>query len=265
MAHEKLGLVLPANLDETLASGGKPALQGYVFWAERWQVKQLEARYTRDLTEIIGQPVQVSIGTNIVIPRADTGDLPATVAQQMIYFVFTAALMVIPHLMLEERQTRTLDALLTSPASPGQVVLGKALAGSFYIALVGALALVLNRALIVNWSLALAAMLGYALLAIGLALLMGVWIRSTQQLALWTLAVLLSLVVPPIFFMEPMIKAGIRAALRLFPSAALASLFRFSCSTGATQAQLWSNATVAVASIAVVFGAVIWKVRRSDR
>jgi ABC-2 type transport system permease protein len=265
MAHQTLGLMLPADLDRSLASGATPTLQGYVFWADRMKVAQLEARYTQAFTEILGQPVQVEIGRNIMIPQADTGGMQATVAQQLVYFIFTMALVLIPHLMLEEKQTKTLDALLTSPASPGQVVLGKAVAGFFYILIIGGLALALNWAYVVHWGLAAVAFLGYALLAIGLALALGSLIKSAQQLSIWTLGLLLFLVVPPQFFMEPALKAGIRAVLRWFPSSALASLFRFSCSTGVTAVQLWSNLAIAVASIAAVFGWVIWKVRRSDR
>jgi ABC-type transport system involved in multi-copper enzyme maturation permease subunit len=265
MAHQNLGLVLPADLDQALASRATPTLQGYVFWADRVKISPLEARYTQAFTEILGQPVRVVIGRNIVIPEADAGGMQATVAQQFIYFVFSVALLVIPHLMVEERRTKTLDALLTSPASSGQVVLGKALAGFFYVLIVGGLALALNWAFIVHWGLALVAFMGYALFAVGLALVLGSWIKSPQQLAIGTLVLLPLVVVPPLFFMEPAVKAGIRAILRWFPSAALASLFRFSCSTGVAATQVWPNLAVAVTSIAAVFGLVIWIVRRSDR
>ena len=73
------------------------------------------------------------------------------------------------------------------------------------------------------------------------------------------------LVIPPLFFMEQNLKPAIRAILTWFPSSALASLFRFSCSTGATPAQILPNILIAIISIVVVFGVVIWKVRRSDR
>jgi ABC-type polysaccharide/polyol phosphate export permease len=167
--------------------------------------------------------------------------------------------------MLEEKQTRTLDALLTSPASPGQVVLGKALAGFFYILVTGGLGMALFSAYIVNWALALAAFLGYALFAVGLGLAVGSFLKSMKQVGIWTLVLILFMVIPPLFFMESNLKAGIRAVLTWLPSSALASLFRFSCTTGATPAQFLPNLAIAVASIAAVFGLIIWKVRRSDR
>lgn len=265
MAYQDLGLVLPANLDQTLASGGNPTLSGYIFWADRKKVADLEAKYTQDFSEMLGQPVQVVIGENIIIPQASADGMQTNVSYLMIYFVFATALLLIPHLMQEERQTKTMDALLTSPASPGQVVLGKALAGFFYILVIGGLAMILFSPFIVSWPLALAAFLGYALFAIGLGLMVGSFIKSMKQLGIWMVVLMLFLVIPPLFYMEQNLKSGIRAVLTWFPSSALASLFRFSCSTGATAAQILPNLAIAIVSIVVVFGVVIWKVRRSDR
>jgi ABC-type Na+ efflux pump permease subunit len=265
MANQNLGLVLPANFDQSLASGAAPTLRGYVFWVDRMKVAELESRYSQAFSEILEQPVQVVIGQNIIIPQADADGMQTSVTYLMVYFIFSTALLLIPHLMLEEKQTRTLDALLTSPASPGQVVLGKALAGFFYLLVIGGLAVFLFSLYFVNWFLALVAFLGYALFAIGLGLAFGSFIKSVQQIRIWTLVLILFLVVPSLFYMEPNLKAGIRVVLTWFPSSALASLLRYACSTGVTSAQLWPNLAVAVASIVAVYGLVIWKVRRSDR
>jgi ABC-type Na+ efflux pump permease subunit len=265
MAYQNLGLVLPADLDQTLASGGTPTLSGYIFWIDRKKVAELETHYTKAFGEIIGQPVQVVIDQNVVIPRANADGMQTSVAQQMIYFVFMTALLLIPHLILEEKRTKTLDALLTSPASPGQVVLGKALAGFFYILVIGGLAMVLFSLYIVTWPLAAVAFLGYALLAIGLGLAVGSFIQSAKLSGLWMVVLMLFLVIPPLFFMESNLKAGIRTVLTWFPTSALASLLRFACSTGVTTAQFLPNLAIAVASIGIVFGLVVWKVQRSDR
>jgi ABC-2 type transport system permease protein len=265
MANQNLGLVLPADLDQTLASGGTPALSGYIFWVDRMKVTELETRYSRDFTEIVGQPVQVVIGENIIIPQASTDGSYTSVAYLMFFFVFMTALTLIPFLMLEERQTRTMDALMTSPATPGQIVLGKALAGFFYILLVGGLWLALNWAYFVQWGMAAAAFLGYALFAIGLALVIGNFITSPRQISIWTLVFTLFLMIPALFYMESNLKAGIRAVLTWSPSAALSSLIRFSCSTGVTPAMVWPNLAIALVSIGIVFGLLVWKVRQTDR
>ena len=265
MAYQNVGLVLPADFDQTLTSGGTPTLSGYIFWVNRMKVAELETKYSQAFTEILSRPVQVVIGQNIIIPQADADGDHTSVTYLMVYFVFTTALLLIPHLMLEEKQTKTLDALLTSPASPGQVVLGKALAGFFYILIVGGLGMALFSGYIVNWIMALAAFLGYALLAVGLGLVVGSFIKSTKQIGLWMVVLLLFLAIPPLFYMESNLKAGIRMILTWFPSSALASIFRYSCSIGITPAQFLPNLAIALVSIAAVFGLVIWKVRRSDR
>ncbi len=131
--------------------------------------------------------------------------------------------------------------------------------------IIGGLSLALNRAYVVHWGLALAAFMGYALFAIGLALAVGSFARSTLQLSMWSVVLILLLVIPQLFYKESNLKAGIRMVLTWFPSSALASLFRFSCSTDVTSAQLWPNLAIAVVSIGIVFGLVVWKVRRSDQ
>ena len=266
MANQNLGLVLPADFDQTLASGGTPTLSGYIFWVDRMKVAELEAKYSQAFSEILGQPVQVVIGQNIIIPQANVDGMQTTVAYQMVYFVFTIALLLIPHLMLEEKQTKTLDALLTSPASPGQVVLGKALAGLFYILVIGGLALALYSMYIVNWVLALAAFLGYALLAIGLGLAVGSFIKSMKQAGIWMVVLILILVDPAALL------HGVKPESRHPDSPDLVPIIDIGqplpllvLTTGVTPAQVWPNLAVAVASIAAVFGLVIWKVRRSNR
>ena len=265
MANQSLGIVLPADLDQVLASGSTPVLRGYIFWVDRMKAAELEARYSQAFSEILGQPVQVVIGHNIIIPQADADGMQTTVAYLLVYFIFWAAFFSIPHLMLEEKKTKTLEALLTSPASPGQIVLGKALAGLFYILIIGGLSIALFSLFVVDWSLALVALLGYALFAIGLALAVGSFIKSAKHLGLWTVVLILFLVIPPLFYTASNLKPGIRLVLTWFPSSALASLFRFSCSTGVIPSQVWPNLAVVVVSIAAVFGLVIWQVWRSDR
>ena len=265
MANQDLGLVIPADFNRDLAPGDMGTLQGYIFWVSRLKVGGLEARYSQAFTEILSQPVRVVIADHVLIPPAAADGQQTNVTYLMVYFVFSTALLLIPHLMMEEKQTKTLDALLTSPASPGQIVFGKALAGFFYILVIGGLAMALFYLYIVNWFLAISAFLGYALLAVGLGLLVGSFIKSMKQLGSSMLVLMLVLMVPPLFYTAPNLKAGIRMVFTWMPTSALASLYRFACSTGYTVQQILPNLAIALLSIGVVFGVVIWKVRRSDR
>jgi ABC-type polysaccharide/polyol phosphate export permease len=130
---------------------------------------------------------------------------------------------------------------------------------------VGGLAFGLNWFYITNWALAAVAFLGFALLATGVALALGSFIPSQPLALLWTLPVILFLVIPPLFYMEPSLKAGLRAVMTWLPTPALVSLYRFASSSGASPAQVWQNLAVVLVSIGVVFSLVIWQVRRADR
>ena len=71
MAYKELGLVLPVDFDQILGSGGEPGLEGYVLWAHRSQAADLEKKYSEKFTQLLGRPLQIHIGDNIVVPYPD--------------------------------------------------------------------------------------------------------------------------------------------------------------------------------------------------
>jgi ABC-type Na+ efflux pump permease subunit len=265
MAYRDLGLVLPADFEQELQSGGEPVLSGYIPWVHRARTAALEAQYSAQLAELLNRPVQVRIGENHVIPRSGNLGIAATAAFHVMFAAFWMSLSIVPHLMLEERRARTMDALLVSPAGPGQVILGKAMAGMFYAILGGAFALLLNRAYIVDWGLALLAFLCSALFSIGLALVMGSLVRSAQQWVIWAQPVVFLLIVPAFFAQEPNLAAGLRAVLAWLPTTALTGIFGLAMSATVPPALFLRDLAVVLACIALVYATVVWQVRRSDR
>ena len=164
MGYKQLGVVIPADFDQLLASGGEPTLSGYILWVHRTRVAKLEAKYSAKFTELLGQPVHVEIGDNFFIPAPDVET--SGVHFHILFATLFVVITLVPALMLEEKRTKTLDALLVSPASVSQVVLGKALTGLFYALLSGGLFFALNWAYVTNWGLALLAFLGLSLIHI---------------------------------------------------------------------------------------------------
>jgi ABC-type Na+ efflux pump permease subunit len=263
MRHEHWGLVVPADFEQTLASGGEPLLAGYLLWVNRGKVAELEALYSSKLGELLGQPVRVEIGDNIVIPSPE---IRTTMVNQHILFVtLFVAIALIPALMLEEKLTKTLDALLVSPASTGQVVMGKALAGLFYVVLTGGLFFALNWIYITNWGLALLGFLLCALFSIGLALAVGSLARTPQHLALWLAPVMILLIVPSVFAGFSNLAPGLKAIFSWLPTTALVNIIQYSFSSSAPLGQLVTNLAIVVVSTALVFAVVAWQVRRTDR
>jgi ABC-type Na+ efflux pump permease subunit len=263
MRHEHWGLVVPADFEQTLASGGEPVLSGYLLWVNRAKVADLEALYGLKFSELLGQPVRVEIGENIVIPSPEIGT--TMVNFHILFATLFVAVTLVPALMLEEKLTKTLDALLVSPASAGQVVMGKALAGLFYVVLSGGLFFALNWAHVTNWGLALLGFLLCALFSIGLALAVGSLARTPQQLAIWLAPLMILLIVPSVFAGFSNLAPGLKAIFSWLPTTALVNIIQYSFSSSAPMRQLLTNLAIVVVSTALVFAVVVWKVRQSDR
>ncbi len=263
MRHEHWGLVVPADFERTLAAGGEPILTGYLLWAWRGKVAVRETLYSAKFSELFGQPVRVEIGTNIVIPSPN---IRTTMVNQHILFVtLFVAITLIPVLMLEEKITKTLDALLVSPVSAGQVAMGKALAGLFYVGLTGGLFFALNWAHVTNWGLALLGFLLCALFSIGLALAVGSLARTPHQLAIWLAPVMVLLIVPSVFAGFSNLAPSLKVIFSWLPTTAVVNILQYSFSSSAPMEQLLTNLAIVVVSTALAFMMVAWKVIRTNR
>jgi ABC-2 type transport system permease protein len=263
MGYKQLGVVIPADFDQVLASGGEATLSGHILWVNRARAVEMEANYSQKFSELLGQPVRVEIGENFVIPAPDVET--SGVHVHILFATLFAAITLVPALMMEEKRTKTMDALLVSPASEGQVVMGKALAGLFYVLLSGGLFFALNWAYVTNWGLALLAFLGCAMFSIGLGLAMGSFVRSRQQMAIWMLPVVFVLIIPAFFSQEPNLAPSLKAIFSWVPTSALVQVFQFAMSSHAPVDRLVIDLAIFLVSTALIFAVVVWKVRRSDK
>jgi ABC-2 type transport system permease protein len=265
-----LGLALPANLDARLASdtsqaGDVPAVSGYVMWSSRSKGTALASDLERQIEDLIGYPIQIIIQES-VYPGPDSMRSLRMIAVTLVLTIILIVTLTVPHLMFEEKQTKTIDALLVSPATIGQVVMGKALAGLFYCSAAIVAILIFSWAFVVNWALAAVAVLSCTLLAIGLGLLLGTLFENRQQMMTSAL-IAGQFLLGPVFLtaIDPILPETLRIALYWIPTASLTLLFRYAFSSGATAAQILSHFLVVLATIALIFGFVVWKIRRAKR
>jgi ABC-2 type transport system permease protein len=262
MRHEHWGLVVPADFEQTMASDEEPVLTAYILWANRRKVAYLETLYSSKYSELLNKPVHVKIGENVVIPSPE---ISTTMVNLHILFVtLFMAMTLVPALMLEEKLSKTLDALLVSPVSSGQVVMGKALAGLFYVMLSAGLFFALNRAYVTNWGLALLGFLLCALFSIGLALAVGSLAQTSQQLALWLTPVMILLIVPSVFAGFSNLAPGLKTIFTWLPTTALVNIIQYSFSSSAPLEQFLVNLAIVVMSTILAFAVVVYKVQRAD-
>ncbi|MBL7065145.1 MAG: ABC transporter permease [Anaerolineae bacterium] len=262
----EFGLVAPDDFDQVLEDGGQPELDGYVAWANRMKASQLKADFEEQIEEMVGQPVRINVEGNIVYPPSDSGLWLLMVTITPVTVILMMGIQLVPTLLFEEKQTKTMSALLVSPASIGQVVVGKALAGLFYVLVSAGVVFAINWAGVVHWEVVLLFVLGIGVFGVGVGLVLGSFFERQQDVA--GLTMLLLVVFIGALFVNMLgldIPAVVQAIIPWVPSVALAEIIRFVFLESTPWVQVWSKLGSVLAISLLLYGVVVWKVRRSDR
>jgi ABC-2 type transport system permease protein len=254
-------LVIPSDFEHTLDAGGQPEIEGYVMWPNRVDAEDAKADLERQIAEIVNYNVDIQVGEPLHYGPDDMGPI-RMVSVTMVIVIFFTATLTLPHLMVDEKQNKTLDALLVSPASIAQVVVGKALAGLFYCCAAAAVALAFNWTYITSWGMAVLATLAGSVFGVAVALLMGAISNSRQQMMIWVFVVG-NIFLVPVFLnaMEPILPDGLRSALPWMPTVANVILFRYACSVGATVGQVLTQLGVLLVGSGVLLALAVWRVK----
>jgi ABC-type transport system involved in multi-copper enzyme maturation permease subunit len=266
-----LGLVLPANLDQTTEDDVQLELEGYVdHWVSESTIVELKAFFEQQFTELTDRATSIQVESDRVLSRA-AGAHAWSVAGLLTAIITLLGLVVTPILMIEEKETRTMDVLLTSPASAAQLVIGKAMAGMFYCLVGSVIVLLLNSSLVVHWETAVLATIGGSLFSVSLGLLMGSAIRIKQQLNIvsWFILFPLMLAVPAMDILTTSVApdrlGALRTIIALLPTSAVGKLIRLSVTSSAPAAVYGPQVALLAGYIVVLLAAVTWAVKRSDR
>jgi ABC-2 type transport system permease protein len=263
----ELGLVIPAGFDHALQAGESIRLQGYVLrWVSDADAEALRSTVESEISALVGQAVAVELADNRIDLLPESGGLGETASFGLAFVLIMIGVILVPHLMLEEKQNRTLEVLSLSPASVGHIVTAKALAGIFYCSLGSVIALAINHVLVVHWWLAILTVLVGALFTVSLGLWLGIKIDSRAQLSMWSWIILLPLIMPIIFsLLEGLIPSVWVRIFSLVPSSVILQLAKISFANpipvGDTLLRLGWVAVAAGAGL----GGVAWLLHRRDR
>jgi ABC-2 type transport system permease protein len=263
----ELGLVIPAGFDRALQAGESPRLQGYVLrWVSDVDAEALRGTVESEISALAGQTVLIELAANRIELLPESGGLGETAGFALVFVLIMIGVILVPHLMLEEKQNRTLEVLSLSPASVSHIVTAKAMTGIFYCSLGSVIALAINHVLVVHWWLAILTVLVGALFTVSLGLWLGIKIDSRAQLSMWSWIILLPLIMPIIFsLLEGLIPAIWVRIFSWVPSSVILQLSKTSFANpipiGDTLLRLgW----VALAA-GVGLGGVAWLLHRRDR
>jgi ABC-2 type transport system permease protein len=220
-----VGLVIPADFDQLTAAGGPIEIQGYVCWGRRHQVAEVRSHLEEILSQSLERLVVIQIEGNIVYPPSD-GILTLSLATvNSVLLVLMMGIFLVPSLLIEEKETRTLQALLVSPASIGQVVIGKALAGAFYILVTAVMMFAISWVEVTHWSTVVLFVVGGGVFSVALGLVLGSIFEKQQDMVGWMTGLMLFLVGAPLVKMFGLaLPAWVASILPWVPSVALAEI-----------------------------------------
>ena len=261
-------LVVPTNFDADVAAGKQPKLTVYVN-NKKNQIEQAAFRQvvTRQVAALAERPPPAELNwINVSEETGSTKNGGINLSQMMLpllvllTFGMTGAL-VVPLLLVEEKEKRTMDFLLTSPARLTEVIAGKALTGVVYSVLIAGVLLVVNRQWVDNWPLTTLTIVLGMLLIVAIGLLMGSLFQTTMQINTWASLALLVLITPSFPF--PGSPAVLDTAMRFIPTYYFVEALKMSLA-GTSAPRLWIYLAVVLALTFVTFLAVTWAMRREQ-
>lgn len=260
------GLAVPVNFDADLFAGKQPELTVYLnketsvlgTGAFRRLVEQLVRAFAKqpDPAKLVWTDVQKETSDPI---RDGTGFEQMLLPLLLILALGMIGVLVVPLLIVEEKEKYTLDFLLSSPASLQEIIAGKALTGVVYTLLIAGVLLGINRQFIRSWPLTILTMLLGMLFVVGVGLVIGSVLQNTMQVNTWASFVLILLLGPS--FPSLGITAWFDKAMRFIPTYYLVEPLKLSLA-GTISSRLWIHLAVLSGCTLVVYFAAAWALRR---
>lgn len=265
------GLAIPAGFDAQVAAGQTPAVKVYYNsrrgGGEQAAFRNLVETALRQAADQRPPAQLVTVDASGEGGASSGRDIQSDLAGfylvlLVVMSVSMTGAFVVPTLLVEEKEKQTLRAVLVSPASYGDVVLGKGMVGLIYAVLGAVLLLILNNGLRGNPALTLLAVFLGSLFLVLVGLLMAAIFSTTQQVNTWSSFVMLLFMVPGMFgsFLPP--PGALRTAMRVIPTSYMASAIEAGVNNRPWSLSVAVDLVVLAAVALAAFGAVVWFLRR---
>jgi hypothetical protein len=261
----ELGLVLPFGLDQAIQNEQAVTLQGYVlhFFTDE-QVSELLDYMENEFEYLLGNSVTIKVEDIQLQP--DTHGITILASMGLGFVILMVGLIAIPHMMLEEKQEHTLEAMLVSPANIYHIIAAKILTSLIYTLIVFGIGLFMFRTEIVHWGLAIVTGFFGALFAVSLGLLLGILVENRQQLVLWAWVGLIPIFLAMMLsFMDDLLPSRIIQIVTWVPSSALMRALRSTFVAVPPFKYYLPQILILFTSALLVLAIDIWLVRSLDR
>jgi len=189
------GVILPSGFDTAVANGRSPELTIYlnsdarsssIATFQRFFVEETAAlRDAAPAAQINWEARQ--LGGSEMVPFSIEKFLFTTMALLTTGIITCSNL---PHLLHEEKENGTLQALLGSPATQADILMGKGISAFALTMVVILVVSLLNQGFVGSWSITFTAIMLTTLFMVGLGLLLGLLMHKNQVKAATSIAVL---------------------------------------------------------------------------
>lgn len=226
-----IGLVQPEDFSSRVLTKEKINIDAYLpHWAEPHEADQLVRHFENKIHLLTDSPVEITIVDDQAHPDEDTRGSEMMFILQMINAIMTISLVLVPQLIIVEKETHTLDALLISPASLPDLVISKGLVGIFYAAVAVVIVIVMNTKIIAHWPLLIMSVISGIAFAVFTGLLIGLLFENFQQATL-AMSIVVMIAIAPAFIkliLTVSLPKALDGIVTWFPSGQLAKLLLMS-------------------------------------
>jgi ABC-2 type transport system permease protein len=257
------GIVLPAGFDDAIRAGARPDLEFLVSGRSLASTRAVLAVTTIDLVRgVAGGDPPVEIATTVIgaedyVPLGDRL-IPLTV----FYAVVIAGMFLPASSLVEERQKRTMDAVLVTPLRMQEILTAKAAVGILLATVMGLITLALNRAFGANPGAMILFLVLGAVMVAEFGLVLGCWARDVNTLYTAIKGGGIFIFLPALFALFPGLPQWIG---RIAPTYYFLQPIYDLGARGASFGSLWDELAVCLAIIALLLPAVAAMGRRAER
>jgi ABC-2 type transport system permease protein len=261
-------LDIPANFDADVVAGKQPELTIYLN-PNKSSLEQtaLQRLLEQQVLTVAKQPlpaklVWFDLSKQSGAQKTSELNLSQTLLLLLVLMVLSmTGGLVVPLLIVEEKEKRTLDFLLTSPANLSDIIAGKALTGLAYVFLVVTVLLAFNRNNVGRWLPTTVTITLGAVLLVSIGLLIGNLFHNTMQVNTWAGLILLLLLMPS--FMLSDLPVPIKSAMPFIPTYYFVDALKLSLA-GADSLLILKDLAVTLFYCSLAFSASTWILARSE-
>ena len=263
-----IGLVFPENFP-TSTQGNQPAVLGAYFphWATKSEKSDLMRLFEEKITLAANQAVEIRVRDDAIHPDKNTRGVETMFILQTINAIMIISLVLVPQLIMSEKEKHTLDVLLISPANYADIVIGKGLTGFIYSSLGAGIVILINQNIIAHWWVILISALSGIVFAVLLGLLIGLLFNNIQQ-ATFAMSIIVVSAMAPAFILTILtveLPAFLQFLVNWSPSGKLSHLILMSLMKTVPRFDFLPAAGLIWGSNLVLFALCLWQVRKQSR